>query len=253
MATAVSDLVEAVASAREKAENAYAELVDRMEAGEEIPRHAALRILRDAGKDPAEIGAELARRRRVAELRNRIEAAGDTVERQIAIEQQLAMKKQEIEEVTKRLRDERVALERSLEALGRERLELEELRRELARLAPPPADEVERQNAMKEIRGQIGRLTVMVAGKLDSDAAQADLDRLDRSIAETMEHLDRLGPINVVNMFKVRSAKRKLSDLTKEKRDLALRVEKCRAFVHDWRRLKNLRSKLAALQPETAE
>src|SRR5262249_42577390 len=138
---AVAELLDFQQSEAEKAAAKYAELVEALDSGADVDRRAALKILKAAGKSPADLQTELSRRRRVAELRQLIADAADWLAERKTLDEQLAAKDAEIKATTARLAGERAAIANEAQAVRDKQYSVENARRELRKLVPLPAEE----------------------------------------------------------------------------------------------------------------
>lgn len=247
MTTAVAELDRLEASEREAAAERYAELLDKLEAGEAIDDKRALKVLRDAGKTTADVNAELARRKRVGELREQITSIGDLAARGRGLQDRLAAKQAEIEAVTKPLYEDLAAIKEEIKTLTPLSFQLEASQKELAKLCPLPADEAERRRLIGTSRAMLVRFEVQLQGRTDPAVSREQIARLEAQLAELQRERDQVGPLNVVNMFQVRSINSRIADCRRQLDEATQRLERDQPYVHQFNQLTALRARIAEL------
>jgi hypothetical protein len=247
MAMQVADLAVLENNVAAKALARYEKLVDQFELGEEVAERTAVDVLRDAGKSAADVKAELDRRLRVAELRRIIAEAGDLVAEQERLIEADAAIKRELDDTVKRLSQERVRIDKEITAVNSRRSTIDDAKRELARIAPPPADELQRAQARKELTAQIVRMEATLRGRVDPDETRKALARIDAKVAEIEKQARELGPMSAVNMDKHNDFKWELRQLAKKRNELEVRLNEDSTYKHQFRQLEKLRAKRAEL------
>lgn len=244
MATAVAELVEYEQNQSAKADAKFAALIDRLEAGEDVGERQSLATLREAGKTTEDVACELARRRRVAKLREVISAAADTRVERAKLTDRQAEAKRELKVTTERLNDELKSIMSQLLALNGRDVDADNARRELRQLCPPPADEAELQAALRQCIADIRHIESLIGGHPDADA----------KLAEAAQHAERadalaqkIETIPYLDLFRRADVKRAHREAVYARDAATNQANISSRFRHQWSRLKALRARHAEL------
>lgn len=146
---AIAELIDGLKASRAESLTRYNELVSELAADESegIDTAHAGRVLRDSGKTPDQLEADVAKLKRIAVLQGIIDGAGELTKRRIALEAKYAKRFDELRAERQALEAKIVAVE-SESATEMQRIRIEErkvgfAKQELAQLLHPKKPEPE--------------------------------------------------------------------------------------------------------------
>jgi hypothetical protein len=236
----VAELKAKLDAADAKAVEDYEDLLAKLLAEVSIDDRWALKVLAAAGKTTEDLDGDLARGRRVAELRKLLATKIDLAGRWRRLRERKAANEAEWRAAEARARQETAAIadeERALIDAGNERDRLE---RELRSLSPVPKAEQERQAALRQVQAEIQRLESMIHGRRDPDELQDLATRSEEAVAQRRAELDK---IPLLNIFAHQDAKRALAAAVRARDELQSQLTKGSPLRHVFSQLRGLKAR----------
>jgi len=244
MANSVADLKQRQAASEAQARATFEELLAKLLGEESVDDGWALKVLEAAGKTPDELDKELARRRRVVELRKLLSGKSALAARRRAVAARDAANKADWKAAETRVRTEAEAIGLEERAVIDAERTMQEAQRELQTICPPPAAECERQAAVRQVVAEILRMELLIGGRPDPEERQAAAARYDALVPELSEQLEQ---VSMLNIFARADAKQALSAAMRARDEAAKQAEMARGTRHLWAQLKALRVRHAEL------
>jgi hypothetical protein len=240
VATTVAEIADRKRAIDAKALDAFHDLVGQLADGGVVDDAKALRVLEAAGKSPQDLEQELARRKRVAELRALIAGEPPLADRQRELNAREAANKAEFKAAGKRVEAEAKAIAAARQSLINQAQDIDRAKRELRELDPPPADAPERRAELQRLAAEIHKLELQVGGHRPHAEHEARAERHDRRAAELAAELDT---ISLIDIFKRQDCKRALAAAIAARDQELERARNSRKFSHHFTRLAGLQAR----------
>jgi hypothetical protein len=191
VATTVADLVNREASEAVKASDAYEQLVADLLAEVEVDEKRALKTLRDAGKSPRQLQADIDLQKRIAALRASIAHKEAAQNKRCDLVRQVEAKENERKAFLAENAKQLEALKTQLDAAYRAQQQIDDDERQLRRLLPPSAHRSQLMREGRVAAAEIVQLELLILRRRDPRQNRAGIERLQAQIAESKARLER--------------------------------------------------------------